>query len=975
MKILVAVLLFLVTAAPTLAADMSVQQLADLLDSAATLGQSDKKIARKIAGPELTQRLTDDTLATLLQKAPGPLTRDALQTLADESAFLDPPRSEVPDAPAPTPEEQTASLTKARNYAASYVRNLPNFLCTLIVRRFDDGTSGKGLRFHDTVTGELTFKSGKESIAVRDVSGIESNVKLTQGLRTHDEVGGLLSSLFSSDTLPPFVWSHWENLNGRRVAVFHYSLDKAHSHFTVTYCCRPGRVTYPPITIATAAAGELSIDTASGIVFRVTEQAVDMPSGFPLHRAEIMVQYAAVVIGKQFFICPTRSITISDVGVHDLTDVMESFSLSANLHSLNEMQFTNYHEFQTESRLVVAEISNGGTPPSSSPAAVPAPVQSPVEDQSVTELTKLPPPVKEDVSGDKPVSPPEQAIASLPPVARAEDIAPRAVAKPVDQAELAPSVSFKVRVNVVTVRAVVRDAQGHVVDDLRKEDFELFDNSKLEGISGFSVERPAIPKEPSMETSVQYSAGAQVTSVARAVGGAPSYAPERYVVYLFDDLHMTVGTLSTARKAAQRALADPPDSNTRVAITTTSGRVVLDFTDDPTKLAQALSRIKPSSSNAHFVCPPEMSYYIADQIINEVDARALSLAIMEQVDCNSHNPQLDARSTAEITLTQHEVAVRAALSVLKTAIRRLALMPGQRSIILVSPGFLTTSMPSEIGDVIDHASRSSVVISTMDARELYVPPEAEEIEASTAAVDSHHNEEVQLRQEYSDRGQAAVSGVLGQLANGTGGTFFQNSNDLYAGFKQLGATPEVFYLLGFTPHDLKPDGKYHKLRVAIKDRKGLIVRARDGYYAPKTLADPGQQAKDEIENAVFSRDEIREIPIVLKLQPPAPGAAAPKMVATANVNLRSVAFQEHDGHNHNSILATFTLFDSDGKYIQGQQNKIELDYTKEQLAAALSAGLNLKSEFDVKPGRYVVRGVVRDEQGQMSASSKAVEVQ
>jgi hypothetical protein len=90
--------------------------------------------------------------------------------------------------------------------------------------------------------------------------------------------------------------------------------------------------------------------------------------------------------------------------------------------------------------------------------------------------------------------------------------------------------------------------------------------------------------------------------------------------------------------------------------------------------------------------------------------------------------------------------------------------------------------------------------------------------------------------------------------------------------------------------------------------------------------------------------------------------------------LRPIVFQEHDGHSRSSVLATFSLFDSDGKYIRGQQNKIDLDYTKEQLAAALSSGLNLKSEFDAKSGHYVVRLVVRDEKGQMSASSKPVDI-
>ena len=252
-----------------------------------------------------------------------------------------------------------------------------------------------------------------------------------------------------------------------------------------------------------------------------------------------------------------------------------------------------------------------------------------------------------------------------------------------------------------------------------------------------------------------------------------------------------------------------------------------------------------------------MSYYLADQILNEVDTQALRLAMMQEADCGSHNPEVDARTTARMSVNEHEGEIRAALAVLKVTARRLALMPGQRTIILGSPGFLTTSMPVEIGEVIDRATRNGVVIHTMDARGLYVPVLAENIEQPSAAA-ALDPEEIRLKEEYARRDQDAVSGVLGQLANGTGGTFFQNSNDLYPGFKQLAATPEVFFLLGFTPHDLKPDGIYHKLRVAIKDRKGLTIQARDGYYAPKSFADPAQRRNKKSRTPFFRGMRFRK---------------------------------------------------------------------------------------------------------------------
>jgi hypothetical protein len=74
--------------------------------------------------------------------------------------------------------------------------------------------------------------------------------------------------------------------------------------------------------------------------------------------------------------------------------------------------------------------------------------------------------------------------------------------------------------------------------------------------------------------------------------------------------------------------------------------------------------------------------------------------------------------------------------------------------------------------------------------------------------------------------------VMSELADGTGGAFFHNSNDLGAGFKSLTDAPEVVYLLELSPDVVKPDGSYHRLQVKV-DREGMRLQARQGYSAPK----------------------------------------------------------------------------------------------------------------------------------------------
>jgi hypothetical protein len=39
--------------------------------------------------------------------------------------------------------------------------------------------------------------------------------------------------------------------------------------------------------------------------------------------------------------------------------------------------------------------------------------------------------------------------------------------------------------------------------------------------------------------------------------------------------------------------------------------------------------------------------------------------------------------------------------------------------------------------------------------------------------------------------------------------------------------------LGFSPENVKLDGRFHKLRVTVNGNSNLAIKARKGYYAPK----------------------------------------------------------------------------------------------------------------------------------------------
>src|SRR6266852_4322155 len=271
--------------------------------------------------------------------------------------------------------------------------------------------------------------------------------------------------------------------------------------------------------------------------------------------------------------------------------------------------------------------------------------------------------------------------------------------------------TFKVRVNLVLVRVVVRDSQGKIVSNLKKEDFQLFDNKKVQTISSFSIETP----ETRTASAVASTAGAGSSSSADAAGGKAVVLPQRFVSMVFDDVHLSMADATFVRDSATRFFAALAASD-RVSLNTTSGQLTQEFTDDREALQKALLGISPRPLTSHTSrdCP-DMSVYQADQIVNRSDVQSLAVATAETLHCAFHDDPLMtaaaqsmAQAAAYTTLAQGDGETEYAYRHLEEVIRRLANMPGQRVLVLVSPGFITSTLQSEASEMVDRATRANI---------------------------------------------------------------------------------------------------------------------------------------------------------------------------------------------------------------------------------------------------------------------------
>ena len=543
---------------------------------------------------------------------------------------------------------------------------------------------------------------------------------------------------------------------------------------------------------------------------------------------------------------------------------------------------------------------------------------------------------------------------------------------------------FKVQVqrNMVLVRAIVRDSNGRPVPRLRKEDFRLWDNGKPQEIDQFALEsssrtsamaRPAPGKESDEE--------------AASEAGAANATARNFQALYFDDLQMTFEDIARARDAADRYLATTLTAADRAGIFTSSGQGNLDFTDDRSKLHEALFKLRPRPmiSTDTNSCP-DIGDYQAYLIVQQRDPSATDIATQEVIRCNcevggSAALQICSSQAANMVegeatqvLNRWETQSEAVLRGLEQVIRRTALLPGQHSVIFLSPGFLLYNLESQIAEIADRALRSSVVISALDPRGLYVIIPGGDASRQTILIPSRPDL-MGRKQQIIEEGLSLAEEVLYNFAGDTGGQFFHNSNDLDKGFRQVGTLSDVYYVLAFSPRNLKFDGRFHKLKVSLVNPAGFTIQARRGYFAPKASEDVATKAKEEIEQAVYSQDELKELPVDVHTQFFKVNEAEARLAVLTHLDLSSVRFRKEQDRHLNNLTFVTVLFDRDGKYVMGKEKLVEFRLRDATLARLTQTGITLKVEFDLKPGTYLVRQIVRDsEAGQLSGLNRTVEI-
>jgi hypothetical protein len=298
--------------------------------------QTDAEVAKYLAKVKLTERLDDRVIEELQSQGIGAKTLQALQALRDRTKDLmaakpvAPPARPAPDPP-PSSEEQAAIISDVREYALGYSKNLPDFICTQVTRRYaapmpgtkygGSSLSEPSWQAQDVLQIRLSYFQQKEkyTVVLANNTIVNKDYEQMGGSKSFGEFGSMLREIFEPGTEARFEWDHWGTLRTKRVMAFSYHVSQSRSQYRLV-------VEDAKLSIVTAYRGLVEVDPGTHVVMRVSTIAENIPPDFPIRKADDVLDYDYQEISGHTFLLPLKS-QVYMTGGEVLTRLDEEFRL------------------------------------------------------------------------------------------------------------------------------------------------------------------------------------------------------------------------------------------------------------------------------------------------------------------------------------------------------------------------------------------------------------------------------------------------------------------------------------------------------------------------------------------------------------------------------------------------------------------------------------------------------------------------
>lgn len=541
----------------------------------------------------------------------------------------------------------------------------------------------------------------------------------------------------------------------------------------------------------------------------------------------------------------------------------------------------------------------------------------------------------------------------------------------------------RVNTNLVQTDVMVFDKQGHFVDGLQRDQFELLVDGKPQAISFFEQVRAGSAKEQSLKLNTATIPSEKPTTVNENRG--------RIIVFFLDDLHLSLDSLTRTRKMLAQFIENEMGENDRVAIASTSGDIgfLQQFTDNKSVLHAAVGRLRQHPYNVRDMTREKtpMTEYMALTIERKDDPGVFNFYVEE---CLRVAPPRYPRRACEVEVVNRArlILVQAAAVIVNTydslesLMRTSAQMTGRKLVFFISDGFLLDTGPrtadprGKLSRITDAALRTGVVIYTIDARGLF---------SGQLDVTNNVPLDPQGRLENASlREGPASQDALHALAADTGGRALRNTNYFDKWVNKVLDETANYYLLAWRPNNEEEtarDFKNIEVRVighpefSVRLPRGFLTTTSAALTKPTATVQPSQQVHQEIQQALTSFQPRREVPTSLSavfLDTPEHGPVLTVSVQVANSTL---GYEDVGGKQVAAVDVVGVAVNDKGKPVETFQTRLKINATDSKTIAQDESVTIYNYRMPITPGLYQVRIATRDSKsGQVGSAQQWIEI-
>ena len=512
--------------------------------------------------------------------------------------------------------------------------------------------------------------------------------------------------------------------------------------------------------------------------------------------------------------------------------------------------------------------------------------------------------------------------------------------------------TVRLKADLIEVRAVVTDRDDRVIDNLKAEDFELLENGRLQQVSFFSLRK--IGSESSAPQ-----ASERVEANPKSLPHNPVSSlkpPARTIVLFVDTLHLSVTSFVTARETLKKFVNEQMTDEDLLALKTSTGQLGIfeQFTRDKQMLRFAIDRLKPWFQSLRTTL---LSAYIAAKALNgDNEAFALAYAILqaeESLKIPASYVVAAAKDTVNLSVTKR----KSALATLDAVTKQLTELPGQRLLILLSDGFSLVDSgaafePHALDSTINSAVRSGVIVYSLVASGLQ--PEFFTGNASLGLDTALSMSKFGATVSQSRRD---VVNNLRDIAEGTGGKVFANTNDLNGKLQKALDDNRVYYTLAFYPSSEKQDASFRRITVRVKNHPEYTVRAQKGYLPlqagkAETTKTPQQKMVQALSAPLpLAQIEVTALASFLERKDDKAQVSLEVFIDGGSVENQARSF---------ALELAGVVLDIKGNTVEKFSDGIAASLRPERIQQAKQNGYRYGKRIKLKPGIYQVRVGVRE---------------